>query len=377
MMSDRGTQMPARIEELLTAAVRAGHCPGAVAAWSIGNGPPESLAVGDEALLGSSRPTSVSTWYDLASLTKPMVGGTLMLMAATEHRLTLETRLDEVLPEARSTPLGKRTISQLMTHTSGLPAWAPMYALAHGRRERLLESLLEIPLESGAGERVCYSCLGYLVLGVVLERVLGAALDRLFEQRVALPLGLTGEVGFRPDITRIPVAAGASSSVIEEELTVAAGLDPRLVPARRHGDPDDGNARFLAGVAANAGLFGTASAVLRIAGMFLDGGGVLDPELAAIARRDHTAGLQQSRGLGWQIASSPGCSAGPWLSPAAFGHTGFTGTSVWVDPQRGLAIALLTNRLHPGARRVDLHPLRRTLHRLVAAECSSPRSGAW
>jgi CubicO group peptidase (beta-lactamase class C family) len=241
-----------------------------------------------------------------------------------------------------------------------------VYALAYGRRERLVETLLKIPLESAAGERVCYSCLGYLVLGVVLERVFGAPLDRLFKQRVAQPLGLSGEVGFRPDSECIAVAAGASTSVIEEGLTAAAGFDPRLVPTRRHGDPDDGNARFLAGVAANAGLFGTASAVLRIARLFLDGGEVLDPELVAIARRDHTAGLQQARGLGWQIASSPGCSAGPWLSRAAFGHTGFTGTSVWVDPSRPLAIALLTNRLHPGARLVDLHPLRRALHRLVA-----------
>lgn len=344
----------------------------------MGDEPSESLAIGAGALLGSPRPTSVSTWYDLASLTKPMVAGTLLLMATTEHRLALESRLDGLLREARSTPLGERTISQLLTHTSGLPAWAPVYALAQGRRERLVETLLEIPLESGAGERVCYSCLGYLVLGVVLERVFGAPLDRLFEQRVALPLGLTGEVGFRPDIERVSIAAGASSSVVEEELTAAAGLDPRLVPARRHGDPDDGNARFMAGVAANAGLFGTASGVLRIAGLFLDGGKVLDPELATIARRDHTSGLQQSRGLGWQIASSPGCSAGPWLSPASFGHTGFTGTSVWVDPQRRLVVALLTNRLHPGARLVDLHPLRRALHRLVASTYSSPtRSGAW
>jgi CubicO group peptidase (beta-lactamase class C family) len=130
---------------------------------------------------------------------------------------------------------------------------------------------------------------------------------------------------------------------------------------------DDGNARGLGGVAGNAGLFGTAAAVARLASEYLPGGGeLLTAEEAALATRSHTRGLGQERGLGWQLAATPGCSAGPALPPEAFGHTGFAGTSVWVDPGARTAFVLLANRLHPGGRTPDLHPLRRRFHCLAS-----------
>ncbi len=134
---------------------------------------------------------------------------------------------------------------------------------------------------------------------------------------------------------------------------------------RSQGEPDDGNSRFFGGVAGNAGLFGTARGVLALAWTYLGAGEFLDRGGDRTATADHTPGLEAARGLAWQLATSPGCSAGSALDPTAFGHTGFTGTSLWVDPTRGMAMTLLANRVHPGHRPTDLHPLRRRFHQLV------------
>jgi CubicO group peptidase (beta-lactamase class C family) len=149
-------------------------------------------------------------------------------------------------------------------------------------------------------------------------------------------------------------------------MCVEAGFDPDFVPAYEAGFPDDGNSRFLGGVAGNAGLFGTAAGVLALTAEYLPGSGrLLTKSEVAEATSNHTEGKEQARGLGWQLAASPGCSAGPGLPPKAFGHTGFTGVSTWFDPLRREGWVLLTNRLHPGGRASDLHPLRRRFHSLA------------
>jgi len=130
--------------------------------------------------------------------------------------------------------------------------------------------------------------------------------------------------------------------------------------------PDDGNARFLGGVAGNAGLFGSARGVSLLAAEYLPGGGrLLTSEEAELATTSATGGLEQERGFGWQLASTSGCSAGAGLSPRSFGHTGFTGVSVWADPSTRGVFVLLTNRNHPEQREIDLHPLRRRFHVLA------------
>jgi len=131
---------------------------------------------------------------------------------------------------------------------------------------------------------------------------------------------------------------------------------------------DDGNTRGLGGAAGNAGLFGTAAAVAALASEYLPGGGELvTGEEASLATAALTPGLEQLRGIGWQLAATPGCSAGPALAGSSFGHTGFSGTSAWVDAEAGAVLVLLANRLHPGGRTPDLHPLRRRFHALAVA----------
>jgi CubicO group peptidase (beta-lactamase class C family) len=349
---------------LVERARRAGFAPGLVAGWqAVGSAEPTILRTGRVTVEPGSVPVDETTWFDLASLTKPLAVGTLILLAARRGWLDLETTVGEVLAEARTTRTARITVRELLIHRSGLPAWAPVYALAEGRRDAAVDAVLALPI-TPAPRDVVYSCPGFLLLGWMLERRADTALDDLFRELVVVPLELDDDVGFRPACDRT-LAGGAAEPRAERSLCEERGLDPGWIPKPAIGLPDDGNARFLGGVAGNAGLFGTVIGVLRIARAFLEAGEFLTAEEIDLATTDHTPGLSQARGLGWQLAASPGCSAGSALHPGGFGHTGFTGTSLWIDPTRGIAIALLANRTHPAHRDVDLHPLRRRFHHLV------------
>jgi CubicO group peptidase (beta-lactamase class C family) len=206
-----------------------------------------------------------------------------------------------------------------------------------------------------------------VILGLVLERGGDEGLDTLFRRKVAVPLRLEGELGFKPESNTQSLISGAREVVVERHMVLDLGFDPTWIPPVGPGLPDDGNARFLVGVAGNAGLFGSARGVVTLASEYLpEGGSLLGPTERAEATRLRTRGLEQGRGWGWQLASSPGCSAGRELSPRAFGHTGFTGVSVWCDPEKGNVYGLLTNRNHPAQRETDLHPLRRRFHALAS-----------
>lgn len=303
-------------------------------------------------------------WFDLASLTKPLVTTTLLLLARRDG-LDLQAPLGELLPELGGSPWAGVTVQQCASHTAGFPAWEPLYLGGLGH-DRYLATLAAVAPEAAPGVRVIYSCLGFVALGLALERAAGVDLATLFEELVVGPLGLGSDCGFAPPRT-VVVAGGESEWFVERRLLSLRGRPGEPPPADPEAWPcDDGNARGLGGVAGNAGLFGNLAAVARLAAEFLPGGGeLLDAEEAELATRSWTAGKEQARGLGWQLAATPGCSAGPDLVADAFGHTGFTGTSVWVDPARRDVLVLLGNRLHPGGRTPDLHPLRRAFHRLA------------
>jgi CubicO group peptidase (beta-lactamase class C family) len=337
------------------------------AEWGGVGGSTSSEIAGYSAILPQRVKLTDRTWFDLASLTKPLVTTTLTLLAFRSNTLAPATRVGEVIREVRGSGIGELEVEALLTHVSGLPAWLPLYCLADGRPGMLAARLADMKLEYRTGERVVYSCLGFVVLGMMLERVAGVCLDTLFRREVALPLGLGSELGFKPDPETQPLAAGAKKPRVERRLTRELGFDPTRVPATGSGLPDDGNARFLGGVAGNAGLFGTSRGVMTLASEYLGGSGKLLTEeeaTAATGLRTSRDGLE--RGWGWQIASSTGCSAGHGLSSTAFGHTGFTGVSVWGDPATASIYILLANRNHPGQRENDLDPLRRSFHLLAA-----------
>jgi len=320
--------------------------------WCVG-----SRSIGGE-------PVEADLRYDLASLTKPLATGTLLLLARRDG-LDLDTPLAELLPELAGTPWGAVTLVQCSTHAGGFPAWSPLYASHGPSREGYLQALGELAPTAPAGTRVEYSCPGFVALGLALERSGGGDLGALFAELVAGPLQLGEEISFAPPAgTRI--AMGELRWLVEEKLLAERGLAAKPPAGRADVVPcGDGNARGLDGAAGNAGLFGTAAAVARLAAEYLPGGGeLLTAEEAEFATGGRTEGLEQSRGIGWQLAASPGCSAGSALPSHAFGHTGFSGTSVWVDPDSRTVHVLLGNRLHPGGRTPDLHPLRRRFHLL-------------
>lgn len=360
------------VEALLQAAHAAGHFPGCVAGWSRGERS-TIVAVGRTSLSGRPQRSGPAILYDLASLTKPLVVGSLFLVARRTGDLDEHTPIGSVLPEIRR--YRDRTVGAFLTHTSGLPAWDPLYA-ATPDPDSAAAAIDRLDPIAPPGARVEYSCLGFILLGRAMERIFGEELDSAFARLVAEPLELRGHLGYRPGPAGGNLAGGARMAGAEQALLRQRGLDDRTIPPWRPGLPDDGNARFLRGVAGNAGLFGTVEGVLRLAREFRPGGGRLfSAEEADCIGRLRTDDHASGRTFGWQRATTPGCSAGPALSPMSFGHVGFTGTSVWIDPLRDCVLVLLSNRHHPGHRLNDLHPLRRRFHTVVVRGINPGDSG--
>ncbi len=351
------------VELLLRRAVQAGLTVGCVALATRDARQGRAWWYGRAAVGGP--PVHPSLIYDLASLTKPLVTATLLLLARRDG-LELDAPLGELLPELAGSPWGGVTVWQAASHCGGFPRWEPLYALGECSREGYLQALCRVPPIAPPGTKVEYSCLGFIALGIALERAGEADLATLFEELVAAPLGVADELFFAPEES-VAVAGQAWREDAEEEMVRQRGREAKVPPRPpgRHAG-DDGNSRGLGGVAGNAGLFGSAAAVARLAAEYLPGGGeLLTGEEVQLATRCRTEGLEQARGLGWQLAATPGCSAGSALPRHAWGHTGFAGTSVWIDPDLRQVYVLLANRLHPWCRTPDLHPWRRRFHALA------------
>jgi CubicO group peptidase (beta-lactamase class C family) len=306
-----------------------------------------------------------SLWYDLASLTKPLATTTLLLLARRDG-LDLDAPMAELLPELRGGPWERVTVLQCATHTAGLPAWEPLY-VAGCSRPAYLDRINGLRPNAEPGARVEYSCLGFILLGLALERAADSDLASLFRELVVGPLGLADSLAFAPATGSVDAAAAERAWFVERRLLAERGLVAEP-PAAVAGVVvcGDGNARGLGGAAGNAGLLGCAAGVAQLAAEYLPGGGeLITAEEASFATRCLTEGREQARGIGWQLAPTPGCSAGRGLSASAFGHTGFSGTSVWADPETAAVCVLLGNRLHPGGRTPDLAPLRRRFNLLA------------
>src|SRR5450432_1103387 len=273
------------------------------------------------------------TWYDLASLTKVLCTVPLCVQAIAQGRLDPRAPLREVLPEAawlQERPnLGDATILQLATHTSGLPAWQPLYTLGLDRAT-LLARVLHTPLRRPPGV-IEYSDLGFILLGYALERCFGRPLEVLAHALFAR-LGLDGAIGFRP-------AADASIAPTEQ-----CPWRSRML----RGEVHDENAAALGGVAGHAGLFGTLRGVAAYAQALLDCRLQSSAVLTYLSQEHARAALPdlERRGFGW-VLMHPGWSGGDLMSERSIGHTGFTGTGVWIDLERGRSSVLLTNRVHP------------------------------
>jgi CubicO group peptidase (beta-lactamase class C family) len=317
----------------LDRAVADGAFPGAYAAVGTADGLIAEYGAGQLDAADGRRPDGRTVW-DLASLTKVIGTTSAVLQLVGAGRVGLDTPVVRYLPEWTATGADHITVRHLLTHSSGLPAWRALYKESASPAEAAQQLFATAP-DTLPGVRTVYSDLGFILLGKLVERVSGEPLDRYDATHIFAPLGMT-ETRYLP-----PAAWRARTAPTE--------VDPWR---QRHlrGEVHDENAARLGGVSGHAGLFSTGRDLARFARMYLnfgrlDGVRVFDSAAVAafIVPQDTTL---SRRALGWETATGAN-SAGRRLSRAAFGHTGFTGTSLWMDPQRGIFVLLLTNRVNP------------------------------
>jgi CubicO group peptidase (beta-lactamase class C family) len=335
------------VDAVVEAGISAPAFPGAVLAVGRDGSLAHLRAFGRLSYDDDAPSVATDTLYDLASLTKVVVTTTLSMILVDEGKLDLDARVHGFFPAFAGPAKERITVRQLLTHSGGLLWWAPLYKELAGK-EAYLERIAGTDLAYEPGTKSVYSDLGIVLLGDILERVGGAPLEEMARKRVFEPLGMK-DAQYRPPPALLPRIAPTEN-------------DPwrgRVV----RGEVHDENALALGGVAPHAGLFATAEDLAHLAEMLLDGGSFAGRRIVSRATVELFTGRAgvpaSSRALGWDTptdgeggrSSTPGdpgySSAGSLFSARSFGHTGFTGTSMWMDPERDVYVILLTNRVHP------------------------------
>jgi uncharacterized protein YbbC (DUF1343 family)/CubicO group peptidase (beta-lactamase class C family) len=354
----------ARIDQIVEAAIKAGNMPGAVALVGHRGRIVYRKAFGQRAVAPAAEPMTLDTIFDAASLTKVVATTTAVMMLVEEGRLRLTDRVSAHVPEFGRYGKDAITVRHLLTHSSGLRPdldWSYPWS---GYDTAIQLAVEEVPV-AGLDERVIYSDINFFLLGDIVARASGLSLDRFVADRIFRPLGMR-DTGFLP----------------------AEALRPRIAPTEKCtqydfpcGGPEgtllrgvvhDPTARRMGGVAGHAGLFTTADDLARFAQMLLAGGtldGVRILSPLAVARMTSPAtppAERNVRGLGWDIDSGYASNRGELLPRGSFGHTGWTGTSLWIDPATETFVILLSNRVHPDGKG-DAGPLRARVATAVGA----------
>lgn len=347
----KGTE---RLDEMVKEAVDDGTIPGGVLLVSHKGEVLHRKAYGSRSLVPEREPMTVDTVFDCASLTKVVATTTSVMLLLEEGRFRLSEPISKYLPKfgGGESPI---TIQQLMTHYSGLrpdvdlePEWA-------GYETGIQKAYLEKPV-APPGSRFLYSDINYILLGELVRVLSGKRIDEFAAERVFAPLGMQ-ETTYNP----------------------VAGLMPRIAPTERlkdgtilRGVVHDPTTRFMDGVAGHAGMFSTVDDLKRFADMLLNGGKLADARLLSplsilkMTTPQSPRGESAERGLGWDVASPFASPRGDLLPYGSFGHTGYTGTSMWLDPATKTFVILLTNRVHPGVR-TSIVSLRSRVATVVAA----------
>ena len=321
-----------KVDQVLSRAIKAGGFPGGAVVIGRRGATVVERGVGNLSWSGKNPVVPSRTVYDLASLTKVVATTTGVMLLFDEGKIGLDDPVSKFIPAFAGGAKDDITVRQLLEHRSGLPAGRELWRLAMSPEEAK-RVVIETPLECSPGQCLIYSDLGADLLGWIVESAAGQPLDEYLQARVFKPLGMQ-ETTFRPHWT-------LRDRIAPTELT-----PPRGYPLR--GEVHDENAFVLGGVAGHAGLFSTATDLALFAQMMLNGGElngvriVADSTVALFTARTPSRG---TRALGWDTCGEDS-SCGKYLSKRAFGHTGFTGTSMWIDPDREIFVILLTNRVH-------------------------------
>lgn len=366
------------VRHLLTDAVDRGVIP--CAAYAVGRGDRTLVkeSLGYRSVFPQKEAVTSTTRFDMASLSKVLATTMVALRFIEEGRLLLSDPLSRFFTpeELEGSPAGRGdvTVFRLMTHTSGITPYIalwrtvpPEVAGTPGFDSAVARAILSSAPVCGIGEEVYYTCMGYILLQKILERIGGKGLDALAKEYVFGPLGMTS-TGYLPfgDNRNHPEADAATT-----ELSPLHGYYIR-------GHVHDENAHFLGGVSGNAGVFSTLedmtvfARMLALGGEIPDGSGrrLLSRRMFDLAVRDYTRGMSESRGLGLQLRPPlPALSAaGDLFAYGSYGHTGFTGTSLYVDAETGLWAVLLTNAVHFGREKTEFFRVRRLFHNAVISQ---------
>lgn len=328
-------------------------------------------ALGNAVVTPEVIPAKLDTIYDLASLTKPLVTGFLAAQQVEDGDLMLDSQIGGEHVVFDNEDVSRLTLLELASHTSGLPAWLPFYLLTDSSTPRSLGAVINDQEVSGRGMRVEYSDLNFIAMSIVLE---SGRPDSEFALGVIKELGLS-RTAFEPlkkGFGRRLIAASEHGNEYERQTCIEKFPELRIPHSALRtrqiwGEVHDGNAYFMGGVAGHAGLFSTAEEVLKIALQFLPQYTTfLKPETCELFRTNFTKGMNEDRSFAFQLASTEGSTAGTSMSPESFGHNGFTGTSLWIDPVKDRIFILLTNRTHNHPPPfVNINPVRRRFHDLA------------
>ena len=330
-------------------------------------------------------PVTPATLFDLASVTKAVATTTMAMLLYERGLLELDAPIIGTVPEFLIDSTGNSgprrhevTFRMLLAHSSGLPAYEKLFLKARSREE-LLAAALTVPLSADPGTLAEYSDIGFIILGLAVERLAQEKLEAFCQREIFGPLAMTNTT-FNPaqDLrTKVPPTADEREALCGADAPVRERRKRDPQPSASHpkphstfrnriiqGEVQDENASVLGGVAGHAGLFATAEDVAKFAHAMLQGGSpILHPvTFSVFTRRDTTPGT--SRALGWDTPSRPSQS-GKYFGPNSYGHLGYTGTSLWIDPERNLFVILLTNRVNPTRENEKIRKVRPALHDAV------------
>ena len=359
----------ARIDELVAGAIKAKELPGAVVLVGRGDAVLYTKAFGNRAVEPSVEPMTANTIFDVASVTKVVATTTSVMMLVEEGRIRLNDRVATFIPGFARYGKGEITIRHLLTHVSGLRPDIDVSDTWVGYDTAIARAIEEVPI-SPPGERFVYSDINFFLLGDIVARVSGMPLDQFVRRRIFGPLGM------RDTMYSPPWSLAARIAPTERCATAGPPCESGSI---LRGVVHDPTARRMGGVAGHAGLFSTAADLSDFCRMLLNGGRAGSRQLLSpltVAKMTTVAtppALPSVRGLGWDIDSAYSSNRGDLMPIGSFGHTGFTGTSLWIDPLTRTYVVFLSNRVHPDGKG-DVTPLRARVATVVASAILDPET---
>ncbi len=339
------------VSDLVNTSIRDSAFPGAVLLiWKNGKIIYEN-AFGHLIYDDSASMVTTNTIYDLASLTKVIATTTAAMICIDTRLFNIDDKAAKYIPQFGENGKQDITIKNLLLHNSGLPAFKKFYALYNTPGE-VLNDIYSTRLLYPTGTKTIYSDLGMIVLGKIIEKVTGETLDKFCNTEIFKPLGMNDTYYNPPSSLKFRIAPTEFDKYWRNRLLI--------------GEVHDETASLLKGVSGHAGLFSTAGDISKLLQMLLqkgvfEGRRIIDSSTVKL----FTSKQSNERGLGWDIKSAAGSSAGSLFSSKSYGHTGFTGTSVWTDPERDLFVVFLTNRVYPTRNNNKIIKIRPELHDLI------------